>query len=194
VSALAGWLGDDEREIDARLERMRRQLLMFFRHHLRGDDAEDMAQNAFLAFVSACDTPKPPDYERPEQLLFGIAWNHLRQRWSQRRVPLEPVEAIDKLNGPPLPEYADSDEASCRKQCFGPCLSALDESDRRLLIEYKLSKGKERSDLGRDLKMSAVALRVGAHRAKTRLQARMNECIEACRTRRNTLRVVRHDG
>ena len=83
-----------------------------------------------------------------------------------------------RLPAPPSPEPT-SDVKEWMLECLQECLGALSEADRGLICRYfeedKLRKLGRRT-LAEELKLTANALRIRAHR----LRSRMRECMELC--------------
>ena len=79
----------------------------------------------------------------------------------------------------PLTEEAD-DTPQLRTECFRGCLQNLSREERELIIEYyeeeKRAKIEGRKELAARLNLPLNALRIRAHRIRSRLEA----CVRAC--------------
>ena len=92
---------------------------------------------------------------------------------------LRDQQKMSNAREPPKPRPAE--ELEKEDQCLRSCLGKLEASDRNLFVRYwegeKRVRIEARQRLAEELRMTANALRIQAHRIRKRLRACMEDCI-----------------
>jgi DNA-directed RNA polymerase specialized sigma24 family protein len=170
---LLRWLSSDEKTAEATLRDLRRRLTWFFQLRGTGDDAEDLAQEVLGAMAKKCAAGEHQSYDRPEQLMIGIAKNVLRRHFEDRvtHVPLDDVSpGVLRFRTPVR-------AASAFVRCFETSLMRLSHEDRAALMEYFAQDEWGRADIATAKGMRSGTLRVRVFRIKRRLMELIHQCL-----------------
>jgi len=142
-------------------------------------DEWELADEVFNRIAVRIDKLKETYQGDPIKCLIGFKDNvykeYLRDpKWDR---PTDP-DRLARLPAPPNPEPV-SEATEWRIECLQECLAELGAADCNLFCRY-FGEGKPRKlarrTLAEELKLTANALRIRAHR----LRGRMQECMELC--------------
>jgi len=170
TSAAAAAMADPDRLIASLNEQYRARLVLFAARRLRGDraTAEDVVQEALRTTLDALRDGRVRDVDA----LPGFAYETVRNICMHRgRSAGREATAMERFaKAPPLSRedplaLVISEE---RRQAVRAAMQQLDDGDRRLLLMTYVD-GRTSEDIGRELGITAVAVRVRRHRALERL-------------------------
>ena len=145
-----------------------RMLLAYARRRVDGQTADEVVSETFLVAWRRRDEV-PEGYERA--WLFGVARNTiLTAVRSARRL----VRLRGKIRSATPPAWADSPpEVTDRASALLPALRSLREADRELLMLVAWEE-MSHAEIGEAMGISANAVAIRVHRARKRLEDRMN--------------------
>ena len=173
---LLGWLDSDRDRAGQKYETIRRRLIRIF--YGRGlTDAETLADET-INRVADKVKEIAQNYRGDQALYFyGIAQKVCLE--ARRKKP-EAAISTDPIYEPIFDEHTD--HYHLRRNCLNRCLVKLSDDDRRIVIQYYASEDRTNVDhrhhLAEQLRLTANALRVRAHRIRQRLQKCVWECAE----------------
>ena len=175
-NALLTWLGSEREEAGRKYEHIRQGLVKFFIWNGCGE-AEDLADETINRVARRVREVAPGYVGDPALYFHGVAKKVLLESRKVRRTkPLHPTQAEPDA----MKENEAREEAERRFECMERCLSKLSRSKRQLITEYYQrdveGKADSRKALADKLGLSAINLRVKAHRIRTSLL----ECIREC--------------
>ncbi len=164
------WLGSAGDRSDRRFIFIQTRLIQIFAS--RGcADAESLADEVTNRVAVRIDTvvQKYPD---PLRCCLGFVDNvHLEYLRDQRKKS----SALE----PPKPRPAE--ELENEDQCLQECMEKLDAAEQRVFVQYfggeKPARMGARQELREELRLTANALRIQAHRLRKRLHECMAECL-----------------
>lgn len=165
------WLDPDRDEAGRRFKLIHSRLIQIFAS--RGCiDGESLADEVINRVAVRIDNVMK-NYSEPLRCCIGFVENvhreHLRDRKKQDAIK-EPT--------PPRP----TEELEREDECLRECLNDLEQSERDLVAQYfqgeKRAKINGRKKLASELKLTANALRIQAHRLRKRLLQCMRMCLD----------------
>jgi len=188
MQAFLVWLGGDLPSGARKYEEIRQRLILLFRY--RGchipEELADRTIDRTAHAVLKLDFQYQGD---PLKYFRGVARNvFLEWLRSERRIPTEPIP--DEGLEAPVPESASSlDDAP--QACFDLCLNRLPQARKTLLIRYYQCEKRAKID-GRQLLAKEVGIGLNALRIQVfRLRNSLRQCVEGCKTRRETDRTFK---
>jgi len=165
---------------DREVEENWRRLKMVFAARGFAQEAEDMAQEAFLRAITG---EKYERFERPIQVLFGIA-NNLMLEQGRRRQPEQLAEDKEPATSDPRPLLSPPEND--RMVCMRACSEKMPPEQRALYEEYYEGLGQGegsakriREQMQQRINISAGALRKRAYDIKQRYLACVEHCIKS---------------
>jgi DNA-directed RNA polymerase specialized sigma24 family protein len=180
LEALLAYLDTDRERAGEKYEKIRRRLVKLFecRGVLLPEEPADETMDRVARRLAAGEQIRAAE---PAAYFYGVARNILRERWARERERRE-----DPGLAPTAPEVEpepDPDDAESRATCLGKCLATLPLETRRLVMEYYRQgvgarKISGRKDLAAKLGISVNMLWVRAHRARSRLERCVRDCLE----------------
>jgi RNA polymerase sigma factor (sigma-70 family) len=178
LDGLLTWLDPDREQAGRKYEHIRRSLIKIFAW--RGcAEAEDLADEAINRVARKVPEIASTYEGNPAFYFYGVGRRLFLEYQKQqlRRVPQEP----DDESAVTIEDAAAAAVLERRHECLEQCLQTLSESNRVLISGYYQrdlqTKGDSRSELARRLGVSAVALRVRAHRLRSALLDCIRECV-----------------
>ena len=164
------WLDSDRDAAGRRLNVIQTRMIQIFvsRGCIDPESLADEVTNRVAVRIDSCVTK----YSDPLRCCFGFLDNvYLEDLRDQRK--------ISNAREPPKPRPAD--ELEKEDLCLDRCLGGLDTPERDLFVRYFEGEKRIRIDarqkLAEELKMTANALRIQAHRIRKRLRGCMEECL-----------------
>ena len=164
------WLDSDRDAAGRRLNVIQTRLIKIFvsRGCVDAEALADEVSNRVAVRIDACITK----YSDPMRCCLGFLDNvHLEYRRDQQKM----------LNAQAPPKPRPSDELEKEDQCLERCLGHLETPEHDLFVRYFESEKRARIDarrkLAEELKLTANALRIQAHRVRKRLRGCMEECL-----------------
>jgi|SRR5689334_5188135 len=165
------WLGSTGDRSDRRFIFIQTRLIQIFAS--RGcSDAESLADEVTNRVAVRIDTvvQKYPD---PLRCCLGfidnVHWEYLRE---QRK----------KSNAREPPKPRPANELESEDQCLQKCLENLDTAEQHVFVQYfggeRPARVGARRELREELRLTANALRIQAHRLRKRLYDCLTECLE----------------
>jgi RNA polymerase sigma factor (sigma-70 family) len=197
---LLSWLGPDRERAGQAYERIRCRLVKLF--ECRGcRDPEELADVTIdrvgrrIAEGEEIRTSDPAGY------FYGVARNVLREAWRRRRLEDQARGVSEAMLAWDDPGRAESPPISQRKlDCLERCLEALPPDERELILAYYRRGDRvlvqARRELAERLGLPLNALRVRAHRIRSRLEGcvrRRLAAAEDAAPRRGAVRLSRED-
>lgn len=177
LDGLLTWLDPDREQAGRKYEHIRKSLVKIFAW--RGcAEAEDLADETINRVARKVPEIASTYQGNPALYFYGVGRRLFLEYQKQqlRRSPQEPDAESAATNE----EEASAAELERRHECLEQCLQKLTESNRELIRDYYQrdlqTKGDSRSEQARRLGVSAVALRVKAHR----LRITLLDCIRDC--------------
>jgi RNA polymerase sigma factor (sigma-70 family) len=166
---LLEWLDEDREEAGKKYEVIRRRLIKIF--ICRGaHEAEELADDTINRV-----TRKAPEIiltytGDPVAYFHGVAHNVFREWLRRKAAMIAPPELLEEAGNDIEREYA----------CFEQCMHRLPDGNRTLVLEYyqaeRQAKIDHRKELADRLGIALNALRIRAHRIRTKLA----ECVQSC--------------
>lgn len=162
---------------DREVEDNWRRLKMIFAARGFAREAEDLAQEAFLRAITG---EKYERFERPIQVLYGIASNLILEQARRRQLEQLAEDREPAAGDSPPPLTPPEDE---RMVCMRACNERMPPEQRALYEEYYEGLGQGegsakriREEMQQRINISAGALRKRAYDIKQRYLA----CVEHC--------------
>jgi RNA polymerase sigma factor (sigma-70 family) len=182
LEALLAYLDPDRDRAGEKYEEIRHRLVKLF--ECRGVvPPEEPADETIDRVARRLAEGEQIRSSSPGAYFYGVARNVLRERWAhQREHPAGPN--LRRLPNLPAPEPGDDLEAAeGRATCLERCLATLPPETRRLVLGYYRQaagarKIKGRKELAAELGISTNTLWVRAHRARSRLEQCVRECLD----------------
>jgi RNA polymerase sigma factor (sigma-70 family) len=177
LDGLLTWLDPDREQAGRKYEHIRKSLIKIFAW--RGcAEAEDLADETINRVARKVPEIASTYQGNPALYFYGVG-RRLYLEYQKQQLRRAPQES-DAESATSIEEEASAAELERRHECLEQCLQKLSESNRELIRDYYQrdlqTKGDSRSELARRLGVSAVALRVRAHR----LRASLLDCIRDC--------------
>jgi RNA polymerase sigma factor (sigma-70 family) len=173
---LLAWLDADRERAGIKYEHIRQSLIKIF--IWRGcSEAEDLADLTINRVAR-----KIPELARtyvgdPARYFYGVAKNVVLE-YRKHEATQAPLPVLSQRDDAHLREAAADLER--RHECMERCLGELSDDNREIITRYyqreRQEKVDSRKELARQLGMSAMTLRVRAHRLRNFLY----ECIQKC--------------
>jgi RNA polymerase sigma factor (sigma-70 family) len=184
LEALLAYLDSDRERAGEKYERIRRRLVKLF--ECRGvplpEEAADETMDRVARRLAAGEQIHAAE---PAAYFYGVARNVLRELWAQQRERRVGPELVPELAPatPPTDLERHSEDAESRAACLSKCLATLPLETRRLVMDYYqqgggASKIAGRKELAAKLGISINTLWVRAHRARSRLERCVRECLD----------------
>jgi DNA-directed RNA polymerase specialized sigma24 family protein len=170
---LLAWLGPDRERAGEEYERLRLNLLDYFRR--RGaEDPAGLADEVIARVTAKVGEVAPGFVGEPAAYFFAVA-RHVLSEWRRRPVQVELPAHLASM-----PEQTRDDTKEQLLECLEQCWARLTAQEGALLSRYclgtppqKLAESREWQ--ARELGMTLNALRVTAHR----LKAKVRRCVGA---------------
>jgi RNA polymerase sigma factor (sigma-70 family) len=180
---LLGQLGPTGESAGREYERIRVRLIRYFEWQWF-TDAEDLADETMNRVTKALGNGKAIWTKNPISFFYGFARNVAREeRGKIRAVSLELIGERDRhlwRSDAPLLEAEEPQDRNYSH--LEECVRELPEFERNLIIRYyfgeKTAKIQKRRELASELGISVEALRVRAHRIRTKLEASVAKCAD----------------
>lgn len=176
---LLAWLEPDREKAAEKYERIRRNLVGYFRRQ-GTEDPDALADEVFVRVTLKVNEIVPTFVGEPGNYFFGVARNVLAE-WRRRPAQIELIRDIPVFTDP---EAVDTKELLL--QSMEQCWAKLSPKEQIILMRYyletatrKISEGRE--ELASELGVSINALRVTAHR----IRGKLRRCIEKLANRNN---------
>jgi hypothetical protein len=172
---LLAWL-DSDREVAGEIhEKLRYRLIKIFVARGCADPerlADEVSNRVAVRIEKLMIT-----YSDPAKCFCGFAENVHHE---YRRDP--PEESLSELLPQPAPpDEGDEEKLEQEDECLEHCMNQLSKAESELFRRYfqdeKQAKIKARKSLALELKSTANALRIKAHRIRRRLHSCMQECL-----------------
>jgi RNA polymerase sigma factor (sigma-70 family) len=180
LEALLAYLDSERDRAGEKYEKIRRRLVKLFecRGILLPEDLADETMDRVARRLAAGEQIHAAE---PAAYFYGVARNVLREQWAQQRERLPVPERM--ASEPATEAEGGPQDAESRAACLGKCLSTLPAETRRLVVEYYRQGGGARKiagrkDLAAKMGISISTLWVRAHRARTRLERCVRECLD----------------
>ena len=178
-AALLSSLDPDEVRGAEKYERLRQRLIIFFSSR-RAPDPEESADDTLDRVRRRIDEGEP--VRDVTQFAYGVARLVLSESLKRVRRRRRLLTALATSVAPPRWDHASSTfRSDGAAECIRRCTNCLPEEDRRLILQYYDSGGKdrqqERKALAARLAVSPVALRLRAHRIRRVLEACTRKCL-----------------
>jgi len=164
------WLDSDRDAAGRRLNVIQTRLIQIFvsRGCIDAESLADEVSNRVAVRIDSCVTK----YSDPLRCCLGFLDNvHFEYLRDQRKM----------LNAKEPPKPRPSDELEKEDQCLKRCLGDLETPEHDLFVRYFEGEKRARIDarrkLAEELKLTANALRIQAHRVRKRLRGCMEECL-----------------
>lgn len=164
------WFDSDREAAGRRLNVVQNRLIQIFvsRGCVDAESLADEVANRVAVRIEACVT----NYKEPLSCCLGFLDNVHREYLRDQR-------KILNFREPPKPRPAD--ELEKEDQCLRRCLGDLEKPEHDLFVRYfegeKRARINARRKLAEELKLTANALRIQAHRVRKRLRSCMEECL-----------------
>lgn len=161
------WLDPDRERAGEYYEKIRRKLILIFASR-GGASPEEMADDCINRVAQ-----KLPEIEQEykgsrEFYFYGVA-KIIALEWPRKQRPVE------------IPANESSLEIEEPLACLDRCLNRLSDANRILVLEYyqqeKKAKIDHRAALAKKLGITALALRIRAHRIRQHLEKCVLECL-----------------
>lgn len=172
--ALLDWLDPDRDLAAQKYETIRTRLIKIF--ICKGSsDAEDLADLTINRVIA-----KLPDIRRdyvgePARYFHGVARNIFLESLRRKEVSTETFTTA----------AAEATDVEAEYECLSMCLSLLPLLPRELVLDYYLSEKQakidHRKELAQRLGLTAVALRLKAHRTRATLKKCVVQCVNGGR-------------
>jgi RNA polymerase sigma-70 factor (ECF subfamily) len=162
-------------------QRFYRRVVAFYVRAFRfaEEDAEELAQEAFLRFYEAMDEYRgEAEWAFFESIARNLAFNRIRwgkrQKRNARTIDIDDPElTLNQPAAPPEPDYADRQEAALRRKRLYDAISALPHGQREC-VQLWLDDFKY-NEIAAALRMSVDAVKSRLRDAKRVLRARLGE-------------------
>jgi DNA-directed RNA polymerase specialized sigma24 family protein len=189
--ALAGllkFLDADPERAAAEYERLRQRLMKLFRWRgcLTFEEYTDITVDRVARMIaSGVEIHTANRYA----LFYGVAMNLVREHWREAERQRKALDRLPLPNGPPHPEelIARRDDDALRDvrlRCLRDCLERLPAASLSLIKRYyaegDVLDKTQRKQIATELRISASALRVRAHR----IRSEVGQCVETCLERK----------
>jgi RNA polymerase sigma factor (sigma-70 family) len=166
------WLGPDRESAAERYERVRRNLIHYFRRHGVSDPLS-LADEVIIRVTGKVEEVVPTYVGNPLHYFLAVARNVLAEYW---RRPAQ-VELPDDLPVPATSEASATKELLL--QSMEQCWARLTTQEQDILLRYYLEApaqavAESREQLACELGLTVNALRVMTHR----LRGKLRRCIE----------------
>lgn len=171
------WLDSDRNEAGQKYETIHYRLIRIFIS--RGCiEAESLADETMNRVAVRIEKVTNTYQGEPGRCFHGFAekvyLEYQRDRWNQSH-----------LDPPVPPEPPDDDEPELKDECLTRCMEKLSAAERNLFRRYfqeeKRQKIESRKKLAAELRLTANALRIKAHRLRRTLRQCMDACLEGFR-------------
>jgi RNA polymerase sigma factor (sigma-70 family) len=175
--SLLHWLDADRDEAGLKYEKIRIRLIKIFtcRGCADADELADETINRVIAKLGQIVTTYSGD---PALYFCGVANNIHLEYLRRRSTVADSTQLASYEYAPPQPQ--DAGEEDREYVCLEHCMERLSDENRRLVLEYyqeeKRNKINRRKQLADELGIGVNALRIRAHRIRSRLQ----ECVIDC--------------
>jgi len=180
LEALLAYLDPDRERAGEKYESIRLRLVKLF--ECRGaplpEESADETMDRVARRLAAGERIHSAE---PAAYFYGVARNVLREVWARQRERRAGPELV--LAAPPTDLEKDPEDVESRAACLGKCLATLPLDTRRLVMDYYgqgvgARKIAGRKDLAARLGISTNTLWVRAHRARSRLERCVRECLD----------------
>ncbi len=165
---LLAWLDPEEDNAALKYEHIRLSLIRILTN--RGCYEADIVADETMIFVTKKAREVAPEYVGDPALYFFGVCKFKHKEWLRKRS--RPV--------PPPPEPAPDIEQECA--CVEECMAKLSSGDHDLFRRYhekeRREKINERSQLAEELGIGLNALRIRAHRIKSKLRSCVDDCLK----------------
>lgn len=165
---------DRERAGEA-YESVRHKLVKFF--EWRGADSPEEQADETINRV-ARKVEEGEEIRNLGAYFLGVARLVLLEVFKEREGKRAALELLPE----PEPATEEDERAAQRRTCFESCLQSLARESRELIIEYyseeKSAKIELRRNLAERLGIPLNALRIRAHRIRSRLEECVRECLD----------------
>jgi DNA-directed RNA polymerase specialized sigma24 family protein len=182
LEALLAYLDTDRDRAGEKYEEIRHRLMKLF--ECRGIvPSEEPADETIDRVARRLAEGEQIRAASPAAYFYGVARNVLRERWALQRERREGPTPGQLPAGPGPEVAAEIDDAEHRSACLEKCLDTLPAETQRLVVEYYRQGGGASKIVGRKalaatLGISTNALWVRAHRARSRLERCVRECLD----------------
>jgi len=163
-------------------ERIRVRLIRYFEWQWF-TDPEGLADETMNRVARALGNGKAIWTKNPTSFFYGFARNIARERGRIRAVSLDQIGEGDRhfgLSGSPTTEPDETQDSF--SSYLEECVRELPQFERSLIIRYyfgeKSAKIQKRKELASELGISVEALRIRAHRIRTKLEASVAKCVD----------------
>jgi RNA polymerase sigma-70 factor (ECF subfamily) len=172
---------------DGRDERFRSLYQQYFRRvvrylvrafHVTEEDAEELAQDAFLRFYEAME-----EYRGDAQWAFfetiarNVALNRIRSKQTHKRnatlIALDDPEKAIEPTAPTVPDYADRQFEELRRKQVHEAICTLPDGQRQCMQLWIADRSYE--EIARTLKITIDAVKSRLRDAKKLLRARLGD-------------------
>lgn len=169
---LLAWLGPDREAAAERYERVRRNVIQYFRRHGVSDPLS-LADEVITRVTGKVEEVAPTYVGNPVHYFLAVARKVLAEQWRQ---PAQ-VELPDDLPTPQTSEAHATKELLL--QSLEQCWTRLTPQEQNILLRYYVEAhssvvAESREQLARELGLTLNALRVLTHR----LRGKLRRCIE----------------
>lgn len=175
--SLLTWLGPDREAAGRRYEVIRAGLVRIFVAKGFGD-AEHLADETINRVAARLAEIVPGYVGEPAAYFRGVARNVMLEAWRRKEQTVDPQPQT-----PAVPA-----EASDEYECLLRCLKFLPKERRELLLDYHTYQGPDKvanhRAMAEELGISENALRIKAHRERSRLKGCVSECLRGLREKR----------
>jgi DNA-directed RNA polymerase specialized sigma24 family protein len=167
--ALLDWLASDREQAGIKYEQIRSGLIKFFagRGH---SDAEDLADKTINRVASRLNEIRNKVQGDRAPYFYGVARKVLLEH-NRRKQPAAPPGLV-----------GDSGRVEVEHRCLEECIAKLSAENRRLVLGYYQSDGREKINqrrlLAEKLGIAPNALRIRAYRIRAELQKCVKKCVE----------------
>jgi RNA polymerase sigma-70 factor, ECF subfamily len=175
-----GGNGRDERFRILYQKYFRRVVRFYVRaFHLSEEDAEELAQDAFVRFYEAMDEYRgDAEWAFFETIARHVGLNHIRRHKTQKRnartVDIDdPQFQANEPAAPPEPDYAERQQAELRQKRLREAMAQLPVGQRECLILF-LSDFKY-TEIAKSLRISPDAVRSRLRDARVTLRSRLGD-------------------
>ena len=179
---LLRWLDTDEEQAGRKYAQIHATLCRIFITH-GFTDAEGLADQAITRVIKKLPGIEK-DYKGNPALYFSgvakiICKEQSRLKEIARKLSTDYEKQKESSN--PLPLYGEEEDEEAYRKCYKSCLSKLKADERDLLLKYYLEekgeKVRTRKDLASKLGITPINLRVRRHRAQSKLEKCISECL-----------------
>ena len=170
------WLDADPEQAGGKYEDIRRKLIRFFLCRGCGVDAEDLADRTIDRVIRKLPEIAERYEGDPFHYFLGVARNVFRE-W----VKVE-IAKRDLSLPPPGDSREDLEEKERLDSCLQKCMKTLTQKDQEIILGYytgdKQQKIINRQRMAERLGMAPNALRIRAHRIRTKLRSCVEKYLE----------------